>query len=262
MPDIPPYYTDISGTFNLQRNFIGNLAPSPGTDSIVSGISTNLNTLFSNFISSGNTADDVLTQQSNMMNIVQTEQDRLNRKKDDIESAYIGKQRAVQLNESYRLKYRQFMKILLVIIVTLVLFIMMTFLSARFPFIPSFIFEMISIFIISAGLFIIYFMITNLLSRRNTYYNELNIPGPISGGSGSSTTARTGTSNIQDLFADINLNQCIGSSCCKDGTRWDAGNTSCIGNTISGFTTIQLSYDRSLVKANSPNEFEDYTVVK
>lgn len=257
MPDIPKFYTDISGIFNLQRNFIGNLTPGAGTDSVVSGISTNLNSLFTNFISSGNTADDVLTHQSKMINIVKTEQDRLDRKKDDIESAYIGKQRAVQLNESYRLKYRQFMKILLVIIVTLVLFIMITFLSARFPFIPSFIFEIISIFIISAGLFIIYFMMTNLLSRSNTYYNELNIPGPTTGGNTIATQA--GMSNLQDLFGSINLNQCIGSSCCKDGTKWDSGNVSCVKD---GFTTIQLSYDRSLVKANSPNEFEDYTMVK
>ena len=253
---IPPYYTDISGIFNLQKNFVQTLTPSQGD--VVSGISTNLNTLFTSFKDGGRTADDVLTHQSDIMNIVQTEKDRLTTKKDDIDAAYIGKQRAVQLNESYRLKYRQFMKILLVIIVTLVLFIVMTFLSKQFPFIPSFVFEILSVFIISAGHFIIYFMMINLLSRSNTYYNELNIPGPTSG-DGTVSTTRAGTSGIQNLFADINLNQCIGSSCCSGGTKWDAATSKCIKEP---FTTIQLSYDRSLVKANSPNEFEDYTVVK
>ena len=138
-----------------------------------------------------------------MLNIVKTEQDRLNNKKDDINSAYVGKQRAVQLNESYRLKYRQFMKILLVIIVTLVLFILITFLSVRFPFIPSFIFEILSIFIISAGIFIIYFMMTDLVSRSNTYYNELNIPGPNIGGNTIATSSST--TNWQDLLNGINF---------------------------------------------------------
>ena len=58
-----------------------------------------------------------------MMGIVNTEHDRLNKKKDDINAAIIGKQRALELNESYRLRYQQHMKMLTVVITTLLLVI-------------------------------------------------------------------------------------------------------------------------------------------
>jgi len=266
MSNLPPSYVDISGVFNLQKDMVGNLAGNtdPASQSIVQSISSNLNDLYSNFGSSTISAEGVLEKQGDMIQIINQEEDRLNKKKEDIDNAYTGKQRAVQLNESYRRKYHQMMKIIMVIIVTLVIFIFVTFLSKKFPFVPSFVFEILSIIIISAGIFIVYFMTISMLKRSPTYFDELYLQSP---GTGGNTVVSTGSSDIQNLLGGINLNQCIGSSCCDIGTHWDTGNVRCIGNSVALFSTIQQSYDvgdfsgRMSVMPNSPNEFDGYTPV-
>ena len=266
MPDLPPSYVDISGVFYMQKNLVGNLAGNtdPNSQAIVQSISSNLNSLYSTFGASQVSAEGVLEKQGDMLDIINQENARLTKKKDDIDNAYSGKQRAVQLNESYRRKYHHMMKIILVIIFSLILFIFVAFLSKKFPMVPSFIFEILSIVIISAGIFMVYFMTINMLKRSPTDFDELYLQSP---GTGGNTVVSTGSSNIQNLLAGINLNQCMGSSCCDVGTRWDTGNVRCIGNNVAMFSTIKQSYDvgdfsgRMLVMPNSPNEFDGYTPV-
>lgn len=264
---LPPSYVDVKGVFNLQKDMVGNLAGNtdPRSKEIVKSISTNLNGLYSTFVASGASAEGVLEKQGDMLAIIEQENDRLTKKKDDIDNAYSGKQRAVQLNESYRRKYNQMMKIVLVIIVSLILFIFVTFLSKRFPMVPSFVFEILSITIISAGIFMVYFMTINTLKRSPTDFDELYLQSPGTGGN--TVTSKVAPPNLQDLLKGINLNQCMGSSCCDVGTRWDTGNVRCIGNSVVTFSTIQQSYDvgdfygRMSVMPNSPNEFDGYTPV-
>lgn len=267
MSNLPPSYVDISGVFNLQKNLVGNLAGNtdPKSKSIVQSISSNLNELYSDFGKSNISSEGVLEKQRDMIQIINQEESRLTKKKEDIDNAYTGKQRAVQLNESYRRKYNQMMKIIMVIIVTLILFIFVTFLSKKFPMVPSFVFEILSIIIISAGIFIVYFMTINMLKRSPTYFDELYLQSPLTGGN--TITSKAAAPNLQDLLGGVNLNQCIGSSCCDVGTHWDTGNVRCIGNSVALFSTIKQSYDvgdfsgRMSVMPNSPNEFDGYTPV-
>ena len=267
MPDLPPSYVDISGVFYLQKNLVGNLAGNTDQPSkeIIKSISSNLNNLYSTFEASQVSAGGVLEKQGDMLNIINQENARLTNKTTEIDNAYTGKQRAAQLNESYRRKYHQMMKIILVIIVTLILFIFVTFMSKTFPMVPSFVFEMISILIISAGIFIVYFMTINMLKRSPTYFDQLYLQSPDTGGN--TVTSKAAAPNLQDLLGGINLNQCMGSSCCDIGTHWDTGNVRCIGNSVALFSTIQQSYDvgdfsgRMSVMPNSPNEFDGYTPV-
>jgi uncharacterized protein involved in tolerance to divalent cations len=110
MPDIPNFYVDLSGMFNIQKDFI-NFPVKPGNEPSISQInnhiSTGLNKFYNDYISSNYTVNDTLEHQQEMLAIVNAEQNRLNSKKDEINSAHTGKQRALILNDSYRLKYRQ-----------------------------------------------------------------------------------------------------------------------------------------------------------
>ena len=261
-------YVDLSSMFNLQKDMILiNGLPNPNINTINSSISTGLNNFYNNYVSSNAIINDTLDHQQDMINIVNKEKARLDLKKSEIDSAYTGKQRAMILNESYSLRYKQILKIILVIIITLILFIIIIFISNNFPFLPAFIFELLSIFVISSGIIIVYYLIVSLLSRSNVYYNELNLPPPGIVGNALPTSS-TNSSIFDDLTAEINSNMCIGSSCCNTGTKWDSGNSLCVGNTISSFSTIQLSQtngefnNKVNVMPNSPNEFSDYTPIK
>jgi len=266
--NIPNFYVDLSGMFNIQKDFIKyNVGPNePSLLAINGNVSTGLNRLYNDYVTSNYTVNDTLERQQEMINIVKTEQDRLKMKKDEIDSAYTGKQRGIILNESYSLRYKQILKIILVIIVTLILFIIIIFISKRFPFLPAPIFELLSIIVVSSGIIIVYYLTVSLLSRSRVYYNELNLPPPGTVGNVTSSSSSDYNKLFKDLTNQINANMCVGSSCCAVGTYWDPGNGTCVGNSISSFTTIDLSQIKGefngSVKPNSPNEFSDYTLVR
>ena len=143
----------------------------------------------------------------------------------------------------------------------MVLFIGITFLSKRFPAIPSFVYELASIAVISIGIFVVYYMTIDMLTRNKTYYNKLNLMSP--GADVGSSVNVQGSNSISDLIAGTNMKMCIGSSCCDKGSRWDSGNAICVGNTISAFTTIRQAYSlensySGEVKPNTPTEFDNY----
>jgi len=258
------YFYDLSGMINVEKALLGSIKNQEN-----SSIINNINDVFDKYYTTDKTVNDTLTHQQNMLNIVGRENDRLKVKKDEIDTAYTGKQRAVALNDSYRLRYKQILKIILVIIITIVLFIAIIFASRAFPFIPSFVFEILSIIVVSLGILIVYSMTISLLSRSKVYYNELNLPPPgVSGNAIATSLKKRSNQDVDDLLRSLDLNICYGSSCCDLGTHWDSGNGVCAGNTYSNFTTINLSQLKGefefnkLVMPNSPNEFSDYTPIK
>lgn len=270
MSNIPNFYVDLSGMFNIQKDFIKyNVGPDePSLLAINSNVSTGLNRLYDDYISSNYTVNDTLERQQKMIDIVKKEQERIKMKKDEIDSAYTGKQRGIILNESYSLRYKQILKIILVIIITIILFIIIIFISNRFPFFSPIIFELLSVIVVSSGIIIVYFLTVSLLSRSRVYYNKLDLPppGPVGNTLPTSSSSTEYNKLFNDLTNQMNANMCIGSSCCADGTHWDPENSTCVGNTISSFTTINLSQLKGdlngSVKPNSPNEFSDYTLVR
>jgi hypothetical protein len=288
---------DLSGLFQIQSQYLlPNLNPSdPTAAPVINGIQQQLNSLNTSFNQANISADNILDHQTEMLNIVNTEMDRLNSKKQAVDTALDGKKRGVQLNESYRLRYQEYTKMVVVIVITLALFILISSLSRVFPFIPSFVFEFLSIIVIAGGLFSIYYIYINILSRSPTNFNELNIPGPKTDTPAEKAAAQEAAARSGNLLGSINLNQCIGSSCCSTGTIWDSGNTLCIpdptyrlpgtaasataltGSAVatgtsaasgarSNFTTISIAYElgelapnkMAKVKAISPNEYENY----
>ena len=265
-------YYDLSGLFNIQKDIILNptFASNPNIVAINNKIGDSLDSIYNDYQTTNKTINDTLEHQQQMLSIVQNEQDRLNKKKDEIDSAYTGKQRGVILNESYSLRYKQILKIILVIIVTLILFIIIIFISKTFPFLPASVFELLSIIVVSSGIIIVYYLTISLLSRSRVYYNELNLPPPGPVGNTLPTSSSSSNTDYNRLFNDLsdqnNTNMCIGSSCCADGTHWDPGNSICVSNTVSSFTTIDLSQIKGefngSVKPNSPNEFSEYTLIR
>jgi hypothetical protein len=265
MNGIPDFYIDLSGMFNIQKNFINyNVDPKsdPTINNINNNISSGLNNYYKDYLQSNQTVNNTLEHQDEVLALVKKEQDRINAKKDEIDSLYTGKQRALVLNESYRLRYKQILKIILVIIITLVLFIIISFMSNSFPFIPPFVFEILSIFIVSTGIIIVYLMVISLLSRNNVYYNELNLPGP--GVVGNAVVlSQKKDKNISDLLASLDTQMCIGSSCCDVGTHYDSGNGVCVpGLAVDSFTNINMDPISGSVMPNSANEFSDYTLIR
>ena len=58
--------------------------------------------------------NDVLIKQKEMINIVNSEQKRLNEKKQSVDNALEGQQRLITLNNSYRLRYADYTKMIII----------------------------------------------------------------------------------------------------------------------------------------------------
>jgi hypothetical protein len=140
------------------------------------------------------------------------------------------------------------------------------------PVILSFLISLLIAIDILVVIFMCYFIYLDIQKRDPLHFNELNLSGPaiLSPDQIKDSTAKAQASG--DLLGSINLGQCIGVSCCSDGTVWDASNSYCVPGTTSsdaaksGFTTISVAYKigdlkKDFVKPLSPNEFEQYSKV-
>jgi len=227
-------YVDLSGILQVQKDILSGAnsgysnSGNNGFDPLKS-LSSGLNNLFNNFSQAGISVDDTIQRQNDVINVIEFEKNRLEQKKQNIDVAYIGKQRVNDLNENYRLRYKQYIKMSLVIIITLVLFILVSFMSSLFPFIPSSVFDVLSVIIICSGLIIFFYLYSDLISRNNVYYNELDLPPPIIG-----DKIVANDSDYSNILLDINnyirngMRVCIDKDCCAEGTTWDPAKGTCV----------------------------------
>jgi len=116
-------YVDLSGILQVQKDILSGAnsgysnSGNNGFDPLKS-LSSGLNNLFNKFSQAGISVDDTIQRQNEVINVIDFEKSRLEQKKQNIDVAYIGKQRANDLNENYRLRYRQYIKMSLVIVIT------------------------------------------------------------------------------------------------------------------------------------------------
>jgi len=211
-------------------------------------------TAYSNFNNQRTNARSVIDQQAKLKDIVTKENQRLQDKKDSVDKAVSGQQRAVALNESNRLRQNSYTNLLIILIITLVLFILIMVASNYLTFIPEIVFDILSIIVISIGIYIALNRYLDIQSRNNMNFNELNLVGLPNKLAPKSPPP--GSTNSGDLLAT--LDECVGSSCCSPGTKWDQGNGVCKEN----FTTLTFSYDTSRTSANAASnsayEFDKY----
>lgn len=275
----PTIYTDLSGIFQVQQSYYTPILAGindPSLNSNVNSVQSQLDNLNKGFQQANVSTTQVLTHQNDMINIVDTEKNRLLMKKQNIDNALVEKTRAIELNDSYRQRYEMYVKMVVVVVFGLAILFTIQLIGKYVPVIPSFLISLLIAIDILVVIFICYFIYLDIQKRDPLHFNELNLSGPaiLSPDQIKDSTAKAQASG--DLLGSINLGQCIGVSCCSDGTVWDAGNSYCVPGTTSstgaseaaksGFTTISVAYKigdlkKDFVKPLSPNEFEQYSKV-
>jgi hypothetical protein len=279
----PTIYTDLSGIFQVQQSYYTPILSGindPSLNSNVNSVQSQLDNLNKGFQQANVSTTQVLTHQNDMINIVDTEKNRLLMKKQNIDNALVEKTRAIELNDSYRQRYEMYVKMVVVVVFGLAILFTIQLIGKYVPVIPSFLISLLIAIDILVVIFICYFIYLDIQKRDPLHFNELNLSGPaiLSPDQIKDSTAKAQASG--DLLGSINLGQCIGVSCCSDGTVWDASNSYCVPGTTSssgastgasdaaksGFTTISVAYKigdlkKDFVKPLSPNEFEQYSKV-
>jgi hypothetical protein len=200
---------------------------------------------------SSNTSGNILAQQSGVDSIVNNEINRLNDKKQTIDSAISTQQRMMQMNDSYTKRQKQYTKMLVVVVVGIVLMILMSYISFAFP-------EWSALATIADILIIVFVFIFcfwtyyYLITRDPIYYYQLNIqqvpfPATSNGASGTVATSASLAINVLDSSGT-----CVGPACCSiaDNTIWDSSHNICVKESFAGKRET-LPY--------GPSEISDYS---
>lgn len=276
-----PQQLDLSGIFHIQKDYISGISTTdPALRSKVNAIQSQLDKLNKNFKDSTASTNVILDNQQDMLNIVDTEKQRLLMKKEQIDTSLEGKKRGVLLNDSYRQRFEQYTKIIIIVIFTLAIFIVLLMIGRNFPFIPSFILDLLSIILFIVCFFSVYFSLEDIYKRDKLNYNELDLQGPSILTPAEIEKKNKDEGKAGNLLGSINLGSCVGQACCSEGTKWDSSNNFCISETAylrkygsidtlatpaqydsEQFSTMSFVMNSNMVKPNSPNEYIGYSKI-
>lgn len=266
-------YLDLSGLLLVQSNYLNSL--NSGTDddqAKLTDIHDKLKILNDNYNTANVSSTQVLTNQDKVNEIVLSEKQRLEMKKNDVDTALSGQKRAILLNDSFRKRYQEYTKMVIVVIISLAVFIGIVMIGRVLPIIPSFIIDLLCVIVIAIGVIICYLIYVNIQSRDKVNFDELSLTNPSIPSASDIAKSTAAAQASGNLLGSINLGTCVGAACCSDasGTVWDMSQSMCVQKSIipsttgtSGFTTLFLSqkqgdFNKIKISANSPYEFENY----
>jgi len=242
----------ITNLVNTNYDETGNTAFSTN----LSKLNTNLSSLDSSLNSVNSTLLGAMAHQDQMNTIITSENTRINAQATSLKNAVQGQQRIINLNDSYRKRYGQYLKIAIAITVILLLVWIFKVIESRFPdAIPSFIYDLLTIVVVSLGLIYCYLVYSVIGTRDPLNYDQLRLAPPPNASKGIATTGNAAP-NSNKSTSGGDLLSCSEQSCCSTGTTW---NTS-IGKCVQGFTT--LAEVSSRVEPMTPFEYTDYAPLK
>jgi hypothetical protein len=175
----------------------------------------------------------VLTKQKQVNNILQSEMNRLNDKKTQLDNARKGQMRVLMMNESYRKRQSEYLKLITAVVVVFALVIVMRYTRVYFNVLPDAVYTLLHILLFAS--LIIYSLITyiNVNSREKINYDRLSLPSPVIELSADFKKRNAAAQKAGDLLGVSNSDLCKGAACCTDGlTIWDKDTGKCIDITV------------------------------
>ena len=224
---------DLSGVFHVQKNYLTDLKDSypdvnnaPKVVKYVLDLQNKTKDLDASFENANTSANAVLTQQNEMIDIVNKEKDRLETTKDHIDQSESSEERKILLTNSNRLLYEEYTKIILCVVAGLIINIALQF-GAKlwYPISGSTGtgYVLLHILNIIVWMVIILKIYMKIQSRSQINFNEINLPPPEINNEYNVSPA---TADYNNLFKDLGL--CYSEHCCGEGTVWDKQLGACV----------------------------------
>ena len=173
-----------------------------------------------------------LDSQAYLKSIVDVESKRLDNQAPVINEAYDGKKRLMFLNESYRKRYNQYLKIITICIVAAFSIFAIYLIQHNYPIIPSVLCDIIvAVILFVSFIIIMYILVFNLYIRDNVDYDELSSAYLMDVmGSGSGSIVGSGLKEKDDITPAHAISTCVNDNCCDAGTKWCPASYQCIAN--------------------------------
>ena len=224
---------DMSSIFSVQEKYLLDLSNSypnvndaPRIAMYVNELQNQMSDLSDRFNTANTSSTSILDSQQNMLNIVNEEYDRLESKKQLIDSVDAQQHRVTLLNDTYRKKYAQYTKMTIVVVIGLLIHVFLTWMSDYLSIIPFAVFVLLDMVNIIVCLIVITNLYSDMMSRDKIDYDKLDLPPPLrdlNTNSSSSFATAPAPSSGSGTF-------CVGQVCCDTvhGAIWDPVTMRCI----------------------------------
>jgi hypothetical protein len=173
------------------------------------------------------------------IHIIKAEKERLERKKDNIVSRANNAERMILLNQTYQLKQKQYLILIMIFVVTLAICALIIFMQERLG-VKKTTLDMLMIAVVVIGFISAYFTYNDILSRDKINFNKLSMDH-VDILSPAKLEEKVQEMKKEGKITNANAGTCYGPSCCnyenpteyngqsnnpKTGTYWDG--TKCI----------------------------------
>jgi len=227
----------MSGIYGNIANQYPTTFPTTGGNTLDSNIN-NLNTNLDNVQTKSNI---LLSQQQEIKRIIDTENARLIAKTTQVDQEYPSKVRAVFMNDNIQKRYNAYLKMLVVIVISLVIMFVVSLLGKFFPIISPMIINIIFVIILSIAIILCIGIYTEIQTHDNMYYDKLKLKKP----NVDTSTTDTSSNSFGFYFSNEFGN-------CGEGTYLNNG--ICTVGTRSGFTEMAGG-----LQSLNTYEFTDYS---
>ena len=219
---------DLNSMFGLQQNYATDLSYvsiDVNNKNTIADLNTKLANLSSSDANSQLASNSVLYKQELINDILTTESDRLQQKKQNIDSAITGQQRMIELNNSYQKRYTAYTKMAIAFSVGLVIYIFMNKLMILLPFIPEFIFYILISIILGCIIIYIYLLYVDVQRRNVMNYDEIMVTTPNVVVSSPNGSAPAPASSQVSAASPVG---CYNQDCCSTGTTYSPTQNKCV----------------------------------
>ena len=244
---------DYNGTITINNTTFTNTGTL--TDANIDDLIAKYNKVIKSYSDINSSYDIVLQNQSTLANIINTEQDRLEEKKELVDTSIFEQKRAQSLNESYRQKYNYYIYMIVAITLLFVSFIVISQVSKTITFIPSVVYDLMYIASITIVGFFIYFTMIDIARRDHMDFSKINVNPPRELTSDDLEKQRDSNYNGIDMMPKF----CVGSDCCNpdddtNPTTWDVDTGRCIYTTSGVVESFKMQYRHSYTPVKMKNE--------
>jgi len=222
---IPNPVIPLNGLLEIQQNYLNDLERitlngSVNTTTALSGVQQKLADLNSSFSNANTSANSILTQQDKMKDIIDKEYERISLAKQEVDNIHLGKMRYIELNDSYRKRHVDYMRIVLAILVALIIYVLVAL------FVPEPIYSISLIIVFSVLLIYSGSIGLEIYKRENTNHDRLNLKPPSKLREDKLLTPSAAPSTASTSVPGSTT--CVGEACCSSDSRWDAPMNKCI----------------------------------
>jgi hypothetical protein len=193
-------------------------------------IIANYNAIVGSYTGIVDAYDKTFENQNTVYNIITTEKERLEKKKELVDTSMFEQKRAQSLNESYRQKYKYYIHIIVAFILLLVSFIVLNKISNVLTFIPDVVYDLLYVASITIVGFYIYFKLRDISRRDHMDFSKINTNPPKQ-----LTPEELEQQRSANYNGGVNLTPqfCVGADCCNpDGvdnaTIWNTELGQCV----------------------------------